>query len=194
VANGTATTPTTSHQKAYATRIAANIRDFIDTDSQATMIMQDDTAYSGNQPNFIAFDPTVLQDGDLPLAFGKECGLSLSEYARVARAVNQPNGAHPASSTTPVTIQVRFGHYVELCNISGKTITTADLGSDPHILLAGRGNWVNAFPTASGGTPEKLRLSDVKMRLPAGLSIPPADMFISQRTGALSHVIVKVIY
>jgi Tfp pilus assembly protein PilX len=171
--NGTLTMPTTAHQKAYATRIAANIRDYIDSDSQATIIQSDDTAYSGNSANFIAFDPTSLQDSDLPLALGKESGLCLSEYARVARVVNQPNGAHPASSTTPVTIQVRFGHYVELCNVSGKTITTADLGSDPHIVLAGRGSWVNAFPAASGGSPDKLRLSDVKMSLPSGLSIPP---------------------
>jgi Tfp pilus assembly protein PilX len=175
-ANGTATVPTAAHQKAYATRIAANIRDFVDADSQSTIIMQDDAAYSGNNANFIPFDPIVLQDGDLPLAFGKETGLCLSEYVRVARVVNQPNGAHPASSATPITIQVRFGHYVELQNISGKTITSADLGTDPHILLAGRGNWINAFPTASGGTPDKLRLSDVKMRLPANLSIPPGGI------------------
>jgi Tfp pilus assembly protein PilX len=175
-ANGTVTTPTSPHQKAYATRIAANIRDFIDTDSQATIIQGSGTAYVGNSPGFIPFDPTVIQDGDLPLAFGKESGLCLSEYVRVTRVVNQPNDGHPASSTTPVTIQVRFGHYVELQNISGKTITSADLGTDPHILLAGRGNWVNAFPTASGGTPDKLRLSDVKMRLPADLSIPPGGL------------------
>ena len=175
-ANGTTTTPTATHQMAYATRIAANIRDFIDTDSQATIIQADGTAYAANNADFIPFDPIVIQDGDLPLAFGKESGLYLSEYARVARVVNQPNGAHPASSTTPVTIRVRFGHYVELQNISGKTITTADLGTDPHILLAGRGNWVNAFPSASGGTPDKLRLSDVKMRLPSNLSIPPGGL------------------
>jgi Tfp pilus assembly protein PilX len=172
-ANGTATTPSQNDQKIYTTRIAANIRDFIDSDSQATIIQADDTAYSGNSANFIAFDPSILQDSDLPPAFGKESGLCLSEYVRVARVVNQPNGAHPASSATPVTIQVRFAHYVELANISGRTITTADLGDDPHIVLAGRGSWVNAFPATSGGTPDKLRLSDVKMRLPAGLSIPP---------------------
>lgn len=175
-ANGTATMPTADHQKAYTTRIATNIRDFIDTDSQATIIQANGTAYAGNSADFIPFDPTVIQDGDLPLAFGKESGLCLSEYVRVARVVNQPNGAHPASSTKPVTIHVRFGHYVELQNISGKTITAADLGTDPHILLAGRGNWVNAFPVASGGAPEKLRLSDVKMRLPANLSIPPGGL------------------
>ena len=176
VANGTTTTPTASHQLAYATRIAANIRDFIDPDNQATIIQANGAAYAGNNADFIPFDPTVIQDGDLPLAFGKESGLCLSEYVRVARVVNQPNGAHPVSSTTPVTIQVRFGHYVELQNISGKTITTADLGTDPHILLAGRGNWINSFPAGSGGTPDKLRLSDVKMRLPSNLLIPPGGV------------------
>ena len=172
-ANGTFTTPNETHQKYYVTRIAANIRDFIDTDSQATMILSDDFAYGGNACSFMAFDPTVLQDSDLPVAFGKESGLHLSEYARVVRVVNQSNNAHPASSATPVTIQVRFGHYIELCNISGKTISTSDLGTDPHIILGGRGNWVNSFPASSGGTPERLRLSEVKMRLPSDLAVPP---------------------
>ena len=169
-ANGTATVPTAAHQKAYVTRIAANIRDFVDTDNQATIIRSNDTAYSGNSPDFMPHDPTIQQDEDIPIAFGKEIGLTLSEYTRVTRVVNQPHGAHPPSGTTPVSIQLRFGHYVELANISGKTISTSDLGNDPHILLSGRGNWVNAF---AGGTPNKLRLSDLKMRLPANLSIPP---------------------
>jgi Tfp pilus assembly protein PilX len=169
-ANGTATIPTTAHQKAYATRIAANIRDFVDTDNQATIIRSDDTAYSGHSPDFMPHDPTIQQDEDIPIAFGKEIGLTLSEYTRVTRVVNQPTGAHPPSSTTPVSIQLRLGHYVELANVSGKTISTSDLGNDPHILLSGRGNWINAF---AGGSPDKLRLSDLKMRLPANLSIPP---------------------
>jgi Tfp pilus assembly protein PilX len=169
-ANGTATTPTAVHQKTYATRIAANIRDFVDTDNQATIILSDDTAYSGNSPDFMPHDPTIQQDEDIPMAFGKEIGLILSEYTRVTRVVNQSNGAHPPSSTAPVSIQLRFGHYVELANVSGKTISTSDLGNDPHILLSGRGKWVNAFAL---GYPDKLRLSDLKMRLPANLSIPP---------------------
>jgi type II secretory pathway pseudopilin PulG len=170
-ANGTLSQVTEDHQKTYATRIAANIRDFIDADNNATIIWQDDTAYSGNAVDFMIFDPITLQDDDLPRAFGKEGGLYLSEYSRVVRVIEPV--VHPASSTTAVTLRVRFGHYVELCNISGKTIKTEDLGTDPHIVLGGRTVWQNGF---ASGSPSTLRLSDVKMRLPTGLSIPPGGI------------------
>ncbi|MFM8766013.1 MAG: hypothetical protein ACKOEZ_14435, partial [Spartobacteria bacterium] len=81
VANGTATTPTASHQLAYATRIAANSRDFIDTDSQATIIQANGTAYAGNNPPFANLGaPKDMDEEMLPLAFGKEQGLYVSEY------------------------------------------------------------------------------------------------------------------
>ncbi len=170
---GMPVTPTPAHQKIYATRIAANIRDFIDADAASTIILPDDSAYGGNGADFLAFDPAVQQDTDLPLAFGQDApGVYLSEYLRVARVI-EPN-PHPASSTTPVTIKVRFGHYIELQNISGRTIRYADLGSDPHILLTGRGDWINAF---AAGSPERLRLSDLKIRLPDDLEIPSGGFF-----------------
>jgi len=167
-ADGTPTQVTEDHQKTYATRIAANIRDFIDADNNATIIWQDDTAYTGNKVGFMIFDPAVQRDDDLPRAFGKEGGLYLSEYFRVARVIEPV--VHPGSSTNEVTLRVRFGHYVELCNISGKTITTSDLGTDPHVVLGGRTLWKNELDS------EKLRFSDVKMRLPAGLSVPPGGI------------------
>jgi len=171
--NGTSTTPTSSHQKAYTTRIAANIRDFIDADSAATMILANDTAHSGNSAGFMPFDPSLQLDEDLPLAFGKDGkGLHLSEYLRVARVI-APN-PHPASSTDPVSIRVRFGHYVELHNMSSREIRYQDLGNDPHILLAGRGDWNNSFAT---GSPARLRLSDIKIRLPNDMIIPPGGFF-----------------
>jgi hypothetical protein len=164
-ANGTLTTPTSSHQKAYASRIAANIRDFIDSDNNATIINSDDTAYVGNSAYFAKWEGI---DDDLPLAFGKDGGLFLSEYFRVARVIAPT--PQPSASTAPITITLRFGHYVELCNISGKTITTADLGSDPHIVLANRSLWQNVYDSIF------LRFADVKMRLPANLSIPPSGI------------------
>ena len=164
-ANGTVTTPTSSHQKAYATRIAANIRDFIDSDNNATIINSDDTAYVGNSAYFAKWEGI---DDDLPLAFGKDGGLFLSEYFRVVRVIAPT--PQPTDSIAAINITVRFGHYVELCNISGKTITTADLGSDPHIVLANRSPWQNVYESRF------LRFADVKMRLPANLSIPPSGI------------------
>ena len=165
-ANGTATTPTADHQKAYATRIAANIRDFIDTDNQATIIQADGTAYAGNSADFIKYD---VVDSDLPLAFGKENGLCLSEYLRIARVVD-PTGD---PGTNSVILTVRFAHYVELCNISGRTINTSKLGSNPHIRISNRQQWINKD---TNGSPSNLRLSDVVMKLPENIDIPPNGM------------------
>lgn len=165
-ANGTTTTPTTSHQMAYATRIAANIRDFIDTDSQATIIQADGTAYAGNSADFIKYD---VVDSDLPLAFGKENGLYLSEYLRIARVVDPTTDP----GTNSVSLTVRFAHYVELCNISGRTINTSKLGSNPHIRISNRQPWINKD---TNGSPSNLRLSDVVMRLPENIDIPPNGM------------------
>lgn len=166
-ANGTATTPTASHQIAYATRIAANIRDFIDTDNQATIIQADGTAYSGNSPDFVTYD---TYDSDLPLAFGKENGLFLSEYLRIVRVVNPTTDTGVSGDIIPLI--VRFAHYVELSNISGKLINTSNLGDNLHVRIANRQRWINE----SNGSPSQLRLSDVIMRLPANIEIPPGGI------------------
>ena len=165
-ANGTATTPTARHQMTYVTRIAANIRDFIDTDSQATIIQADGTAYAGNSADFIKYD---VVDSDLPLAFGKENGLYLSEYLRIARVVDPTTDP----GTNSVSLTVRFAHYVELCNISGRTINTSQLGSNSHIRISNRQPWINKD---TNGSPSNLRLSDVVMRLPENIDIPPNGM------------------
>jgi hypothetical protein len=165
-ANGIATTPTAIHQIAYASRIAANIRDFIDTDNQATIIMTGDAAYAGNSPNFVEFEPL---DIDLPLAFGKENGLFLSEYLRVVRVIDQINDPKTGS----VSLTVRFAHYVELCNISARTINTSHLGMNPHVRISNRQPWHNKDPK---GSPTVLRLSDVVMRLPDNIEIPPGGV------------------
>jgi len=168
-ANGTATTPTADHQKAYATRIAANIRDFIDTDNQATIIKGDDTVNAGSSIDFTwAGSPSKdLDDNDLPKCFGKEGGLYLSEYLRIIRVIEPITP--PLDTTTEVTVRFRFAHYVELCNISQKTITYNDLGLKPFILIAGRSGvpWQNASKSQS------FRFSDVKIYLPNNLSVPP---------------------
>jgi hypothetical protein len=167
LSNGTPTTPTADHQKAYATRIAANIRDFIDADSQATIIQSDGSAYAGNSPDFVTYD---TYDSDLPLAFGKENGLFLSEYLRIVRVVNPTTD--PGVTGDIIPLIVRFAHYVELSNISGKSIISSNLGDNPHIRIANRQRWINE----SSGSPSQLRLSDVIMKLPANIEIPPGGI------------------
>lgn len=191
--NGIATTMSDDHQKAYATRIAANIRDFIDADSASTLILANDTAHVGNSAAFMRFDPGQQQDEDLPLAFGKDGkGLQLSEYMRVVRVLSQNGLETNPTNTNATDVRFRFGHYVELVNISGRNINTDDLGEDAHILLAGREPFVFLDPILDPpppmGTSDRVRFSDLKMRLPSSINIPPGGIIYVTTDGSDSEV------
>lgn len=173
---GVAAVPTEDEQAAYATKIAANIRDAIDADRVATVILPDGSAYAGNAPDFI---PYAALDSDLPLAFGKESGPFLSEYYRVVRVI-APTPHPPTSSSMPVPITVRFAHYIELHNPTGRTITSADLGPDPFVMLSNRTSWNNE---CEDGEPSVLRLADIKIRLPTGLTIEPGGFAVLTTDG-----------
>jgi len=159
-------TPTPGDQQIYATKIAANIRDFIDTNNIASVIQSDGTAHATNSPGFIPYETL---NSDLPFAFGKESGPFLSEYFRVVRVISP--AVHPvAADTVPIPLVIRFAHYVELHNPSGKTITAADLGPSPYVMVANRRVWNN---TSLGGNPSVLRPADIKISLPSNFSIAP---------------------
>jgi len=165
--------PTADDQTVYVTKLAANIRDFIDTNSVATIIQSDGTAYVGNSADFIPFEAV---DSDLPAAFGKEAGPFLSEYFRIIRVISPD--PHP-TSTTPTPITVRFAHYIELSNPTGKTINYADLGPSPYVMLSNRMVWNNT----AGGTPSVLRPADIKIRLPTNFTIPPGSFAVLTTDG-----------
>lgn len=170
VANGTATTPTADHQKAYATRIAANIRDFIDADNNATIINSNGEAYAGNDPLFANLGaPKDMDDEMLPMALGKEGGLYLSEYLRIIRVIEPV--VPQLDTTTEVKVRFRFAHYVELANISQKTVNYNDLGNNPYLIISGRSHvtWMNAAKA------EPYRFSDIKINLPDSLSVEPGQ-------------------
>lgn len=173
---GSATTPSSQDQSVYATRIAANIRDSVDANNVATVIQSDGTVYDSNSPDFI---PYGTLDSDLPVAFGKEEGPFLSEYFRIVRVI-APNPHPPTRSTTPVNVTVRFAHYVELHNPTGRTITCADLGPDPFVILSNRTSWNN---TSAGWLPSVLRPADIKMRLPSSFSITPGGFAVLTTDG-----------
>ena len=161
--SGSAVTPTLDDQLAYATKIAANIRDALDTNNIATIIKFDGTAYAANSPDFIPYN---TMDSELPIAFGKESGPFLSEYFRIVRVID-PLSPTSTASTTPVSVTLRFAHYIELHNPTSRTITYADLGSDPFVILSNRTSWNNSLPPGS-----VFRLADIKIHLPSTFSIP----------------------
>lgn len=152
-------TPVSDADKAiYATKVAANIRDFIDADNAATVLLEDGSAYVGTDSNFVPYE---LVDEEIPIV-GKEKGPFLSEYLRVVRVIS------PHLTTGSGDVTVRFAHYVELHNPSGQTLTFADLGPNPYVRLSNRTTWNETTIVAP-----PLRPADIVMRLPANFSIPP---------------------
>jgi len=174
---GASTTPSLQDQSAYITKIAANIRDSVDTNNVATIIQADGTAYAANSPDFIPYNSTL--DSDLPVAFGKEGGPFLSEYFRIVRVI-APLSPTSTASSTPVSVTLRFAHYVELHNPTGHAITYTDLGPDPFVMLSNRTSWNNSLPA---GSPSVLRLADIKIRLPSTFSIPAGGFAVLTTDG-----------
>lgn len=177
--NSIPSSPTPEQQEIYATKIAANIRDFIDADSTATVISADKTAFVSQEAgdSFIQYDSPT--DANLPLAFGKEQGPFLSEYLRLVRVI-EPISPTSTATSTGVTIRIRFAHYVELFNPTSKTITYEDLGPNPYVMISNRTPWLNNFV---GGTPSNLELNDIKLFLPENFSIAPGGYAVLTNDG-----------
>jgi hypothetical protein len=176
---GSPVVPTPADQEIYATKIAANIRDFIDADSTATVISSNGTAIVSQaaDDDFIQYDSATT--ANLPMAFGKEQGPFLSEYMRVVRVID-PDSPTSTAPSTPITIRIRFAHYVELYNPTGRTITYADLGPNPYVMLSNRADWNNGFVD---GTPSVLNLNDIKLFLPENFSIAPGGYAVLTNDG-----------
>jgi hypothetical protein len=155
------TNPFESNPLTYVKKIAANIRDYIDTDNTATVLMEDGTAYTGVAPDFIPLQTAIIDD--IPIV-GKERGPFLNEFALVTRVIS-PN---PEAATTSgsVNITVRFGHYIELFNPGPTDIVYADMGNNPRVIIANQTPWRD-----SGGGPA-LRPADIRIDLPSDIVIP----------------------
>jgi hypothetical protein len=183
-ANGRqASEPDEASRLRYLTRLAANIRDMIDEDNVATVILEDGTAYGGSAPDPElggAVPLTGLVGDDLPLAIGKERGPFLSEYTRLMKVIS-------GHSSGTGSVQVRPVHYIEFHNITGQAISYADLGPNPFVRIANRAPW-----SVLGGS--TFRPVDIIIRLPETFSIPAngyavvttdAPPFVGSHTGLL---------
>lgn len=169
--------PTSQDQSVYVTKIAANIRDSVDTNNVATIIQSDGTAYVTNSPDFISYSSPV--DSDLPIAFGKESGPFLSEYFRIVRVID-PLSPTSTASSTPVNVTLRFAHYIELHNPTARILTYADLGPDPFVMLSHRTSWFNSLLV---GSTSALRLADIKIYLPSTFTIPAGGFAVLTTDG-----------
>jgi len=147
-----------SDRRRYCIQIAANIRDYIDADSQPTAITQNFRWLQPPNPNEIgAGAPTQP-----PLAFGKEIVPSITEYV----------GYYHNSGGT-----LRIDHSFEILNIYTSPVEMASLGA-LTILVSERNpiepiNPLDIPPTVPGT--EGSATPPLRVNLPAAASFPAGE-------------------
>jgi Tfp pilus assembly protein PilX len=140
-----------SNQTIYLNKIAANFRDYIDTDSQPTIVNND----SGLTVNVGAVPTHSLPGGGAyganeVVAIGKDAGPSLQEYMVRVKQI-EPKTRPVATANYNIEID----HYIEFWNMTDKDISLSDLGLDadpskdrhPFLRIANQFGW-----TSYGGT------------------------------------------
>jgi len=190
---------TAEHELIYLNKLAANIRDYIDSDSLPTVV-------SNNAPNYSVIsvpNPTRAFDFDVPgadaqdnpvAAIGQEAVPMLTEYALRVTLVNMTPPQYPTNSTNPpsASYTLNINHYFEFWNPYQKNISAATLPNNPYLRLYNQFGW-----DAGGGTndippgrPRPIPLSDFTnnagqpfVMVPGGLVVlttdpnPPANLF-----------------
>lgn len=136
-----------SDQLTYVTRIAANIRDFIDQDSIPTQVQLAGTIYSGKPAFPLGGVPAAFFSVNPFRAVGKENVPRLVEVVMRAPQLT----AMTTGSTSPYNI--RISYYMEFWNMGTKDITVDDLCSfpgadDAFIRIGNQPEWINK--TANG--------------------------------------------
>ena len=136
-------TGTPSDRAIYLNKIAANIRDYIDTDSQPTIVNNDTglTVNIGAAPQHSLPGGGASGDNEV-VAIGKEAVPFLNEYMlRVKQIEFTP-------TATNAQYKIEIDHYLEFWNMTTKTITLNDLGPQPFVRIANQFAW-----DATGSSP-----------------------------------------
>ncbi len=135
---------TVAHQKIYLNKIAANIRDYIDTDSQPTVVMATPNGDVETTRQARTIRPDPVTDDNLVQAIGKENVPRLQEsFIHVGQLVDMATQSGQSSSWS-----IRIAYYFEFWNMGTKDITLADLGPNPFLRVVNQFGWVSA----AGGT------------------------------------------
>lgn len=132
-------TTSSMHRTIYLNKIAANIRDYIDADSQPTIVNNDttNTVRIGAAPTH----PIETSGGGTAgpsevIAIGKERVPFVQEYVlRIRQVAFAPRTGAAANYT------ITIDHYVEFWNTSNRDIPLSDLGPNPFLLIADQPGW-----------------------------------------------------
>jgi hypothetical protein len=149
-----ASTPDASQRDIYLKKIAANIRDYIDNDSQPTFINSAGTVAPSSRPT------DSWQTGQWPQAIGKEAAPFYTEHAMVGIEKAWTSG-NPARGT------LKIDHYIEFSNPSTKDYT-APAGS--FVKLTNLMSW-------KAGTQPWIEPDDFEMDI-SGITFPAGSAIV----------------
>jgi hypothetical protein len=147
-----------SDQAIYLNKTAANIRDYIDTDSQPTVIDNDGnfTVRIGSRPTncFTASGGGTSGPNEV-IAIGKERIPYIQEYALRVREISFGPRTGPVANYT-----IGIDHYVEIWNVTNNDIAVSDLGPNPFLLIADQPGWdAGGLDDIPEGPPRDLHLA-----------------------------------
>jgi hypothetical protein len=158
----------------YLQKVAANIRDYIDTDSQPTIVNNDNgfTIRTGT-PNLPLNSTNVIGNGTLTsfsevAAVGKEAVPSLTEYAVRVLLTSWVTNATGADFT------FRLFHYFEFWNPTTKDIPLAALGNNPTLGVMNMYNFNVGTGTIDPAAPPVITVPLSQFQ---GLTTFPANSF-----------------
>jgi hypothetical protein len=134
-------TATPSHRTIYLNKIAANIRDYIDTDSQPTIVNNDLTVNIGTAPTHSVPGGGATGTNEV-VSIGKERVPVIQEY--MVRVKQIEPKLRPVSTAN---YEIQIDHYLEIWNMTNKDISVASLGPNAFLRIANQFAW-----TSYGGT------------------------------------------
>ncbi len=168
---------TAQHAEIYLQKIAANIRDYIDTDSQPTIVenSSDYPVRAIGRPNALSpighsVPNNATGDNDVA-AIGKEAVPGLQEYALRIKLLSFTDQGDSADYV------FELDHYFEFYNSSNEDILIEDLGENPFLLISNQFAWNtgNGEPQIGQGRPVEIPLrsfvdgnGNALTRFPAG--------------------------
>ena len=141
--------PQVDHMDTYLQKIAANIRDSVDTDSQPTIVNNDAAKSIRVGRPAIGIEPvqTGTEGDSSALAIGKENVPYLEEFAtRVT--LNRFTPALLNRNNTGANFDFDLDYYFEFWNMTGTDIRASDLGPNPFLRVYNQAAW-----DTGGGTP-----------------------------------------
>ena len=136
---------TAAHKAIYLKKIAANIRDYIDSDSQPTFVDSTGNVVSGTRPT------GSWSTGAWPQAIGKEAIPYYSEHAWTGLEVAWSGSGNGATDTRTATLEI--DHYIEFVNPS-----TKDYVAPPGTFIK-----LSNLPTWSAGIHPDIEIDDFEL-------------------------------